>query len=159
MINFSRRVLTGHPFSGRTEGIPGLNEAQAEALDAVHFLARKHQIRFATEKGDFRFINNFAVLHGREAYGDHDTNWDVNVEEPKSQRHLLRLWLHNTDMAWQLPPTLKLVWARTFDKTRRRTWQAVERLPGSLTLPGSPGPTPPDPISPGPSKPRPYPCD
>ncbi|KAK5449837.1 hypothetical protein LTS15_008409 [Exophiala xenobiotica] len=42
ITSFSRRLLVGHlPFEARTPGIPGLTEAQAEALDAVHFVAQK----------------------------------------------------------------------------------------------------------------------
>lgn len=98
IMNFSRRVLTGHPISGRSDGIPGLTEAQAEALDAVHFIARKHKLCMTTCKGDIRLINNFAVLHGREAYNDVDTNLANMAGDPShrlSQRHLLRLWLHD----------------------------------------------------------------
>jgi len=152
LINFSRRVLTGHPISPRTKGIPGLTEAQAEALDAVHFTAKKHKLNFATEKGDMRFINNFAVLHGREAYSDHDMDPDVDETERRSQRHLLRLWLHNEKMAWKLPSALKLVWARTFDENRRRTWDAAQHMSQERARGPDPPPRPD-------SNPIPYPCD
>ena len=39
VINFSRRTLTGSAVSPRSVGIPGLTEAQAEALDAVGVLS------------------------------------------------------------------------------------------------------------------------
>src|SRR5271156_15300 len=151
LINFSRRVLTSHPISPRTKGIPGLTEAQAEALDAVHFTAKKHKLNFATEKGDMRFINNFAVLHGREAYSDHDMDPDVDETERRSQRHLLRLWLHNEKMAWKLPSALKLVWARTFDENRRRTWDAAQHMSQERARGPDPPPRPD-------SNPIPYPC-
>ena len=120
ILNFSRRVLTGHPLSPRTPDIPGLTEAQAEALDAVHYIAKAHKLNFTTVKGEMRFVNNFAILHGREAYRDAD---DLG----KSKRHLLRLWLHNEQMMWKLPPALKLVWARTFyDEERHKTWERYD---------------------------------
>ncbi|KAH8698550.1 hypothetical protein BGW36DRAFT_460448 [Talaromyces proteolyticus] len=161
LINFSRRVLTGHPISPRTQGIPGLTEAQAEALDAVHFIAQKHKLTFSTEKGDMRFINNYAILHGREAYSDDDIRINLDKAERRSQRHLLRLWLHNEKMAWKLPPSLRLVWARTFDEKRHRTWDAAQYMSQErVSSRGrSPSPSPPPPPRPGPRSPIPYPCD
>lgn len=121
LLNFSRRVLTGHPYAPRSRNIPGLNEAQAEALDAVHFIGLKHQKRLSTKKGDIRFINNMALLHGREAFSDGD-------RDAKSQRRLIRLWLHNSKMVWQLPTQLQLAWARAFeDEKRGRRWDVEPR--------------------------------
>ncbi|KAL9096765.1 MAG: hypothetical protein Q9165_001253 [Trypethelium subeluteriae] len=118
-LNFSRRLLTGHPHSPRTEGIPGLTEAQAEALDAVHFIAHRHQFKMAMEAGDLRFINNMAILHCREAFQDDDS----------SKRHLIRLWLNNEEMCWKLPPHLELAWARVFeDEERGRHWDVEPPL-------------------------------
>lgn len=158
-MNFSRRVLTGHPISGRTLRIPSLTEAQAEALDAVHFTAQKHKLNFATEKGEMRFINNFALLHGREAYSDKE-NFEasrLSCEDEmarRSQRHLLRMWLHDEQMVWKLPPALKLVWARAFhDPNRSRRWRSP-----ILPLEVGPKPGPPPPPKPNP-QPIPAPCD
>jgi hypothetical protein len=110
IFSFSRRLLVGHPPNDpRTEGIPGLTEAQAEALDAVHFAARKYQIAPTMKKGDLRFINNMGLLHCREAFED-----DAN-----NARHLIRLWLHNDLMCWKLPQALRLAWARVFEDSDR----------------------------------------
>ncbi|KAK3934286.1 putative taurine catabolism dioxygenase TauD [Diplogelasinospora grovesii] len=110
ITSFSRRLLVGHlPFEPRTPGIPGLTEAQAEALDAVHFIARKHEIKPRMEKGDLRFINNMALLHRREAF---ENSGDT-------KRHLVRIWLNNEDMCWKLPAPLQLAWARVFDDEGR----------------------------------------
>jgi hypothetical protein len=120
ITSFSRRLLVGHaPFQPRTPGIPGLTEAQAEALDAVHFVALRHEIKPRMERGDIRFINNMALLHRREAF-----------ENPKGEdaargRHLVRVWLHNTEMCWKLPEPLRLAWARVFeddDEERGEHW-------------------------------------
>ena len=117
IINFSRRLLVGHPPEDpRTNGIPGLNEAQAEALDAVHLVARKYEMRPRMEKGDIRFVNNMAVLHRREAFED----------DPDTKRHLIRLWLNNEEMCWKLPRPLRLAWARVFDDPERKNyWDIV----------------------------------
>ncbi|KAK4442342.1 hypothetical protein QBC34DRAFT_454976 [Podospora aff. communis PSN243] len=117
---FSRRLLVGNaPFSTRTEGIPGLTEAQAEALDAIHFIARKHEISPRMVKGDIRFVNNMALLHRREAFEN------PKGEDAAKGRHLVRVWLHNEEMCWKLPQALRLAWARVFeddDGDREEHW-------------------------------------
>lgn len=110
-MSFSRRSLVGHPKVPRTPGIPGLSERQAEALDAVHYIAEKHSIAPSMEKGDMRFINNMAILHRREAF----------VNETDAERHLIRIWLNNPEKNWDLPDPLKLAWARVFDDPERPT--------------------------------------
>ncbi|KAH8694634.1 hypothetical protein BGZ61DRAFT_33097 [Ilyonectria robusta] len=104
IMNFSRRILTGAPASPRSPMIPPITEAQAEALDAVHFTALKHQLSIPLQEGDIRFINNHAVLHGRDAFDDSD----------QSQRHLVRLWLRNPDKAWRMPTGLNMAWDRVY---------------------------------------------
>ncbi|KAK4208755.1 putative taurine catabolism dioxygenase TauD [Rhypophila decipiens] len=130
ITSFSRRLLVGHlPFEPRSAGIPGLTEAQAEALDAVHFIARKHEIKPRMEKGDLRFINNMALLHRREAF-ENDNAAGVS-------RHLVRIWLHNDEgYCWNLPAPLRLAWARVFedeeDKYRGEHWD-LEPVRNPLT--------------------------
>jgi len=116
-MSFSRRLLVGHPpLEPRSPGIPGLTEAQAEALDAVHFVARKHEFKPRMVRGDLRFINNMGILHRREAF----TNGDGAI------RHLVRIWLNNPTMCWELPRTLRIAWARIFeDKDREEHWDIV----------------------------------
>ncbi|KAK4466358.1 hypothetical protein QBC42DRAFT_166882 [Cladorrhinum samala] len=119
ITSFSRRLLVGHaPFTPRSGGIPGLTEAQAEALDAVHFIAKKHEIKPRMERGDIRFVNNLGLLHRREAF--------ENVQGSKP-RHLVRIWLNNDEgMCWNLPRPLRLAWARVFeeedDGSRGKYW-------------------------------------
>lgn len=117
-LNFSRRILTGAVLAPRSFGIPGLTEKQAEAIDAVHFAAKDHQVKVSTENGDIRFVNNVGLLHGREAFTD-----EHNPEY--SKRHLIRLWLHNPMMLGKLPLDLQLAWDRVFDdKERVERWNA-----------------------------------
>ncbi len=114
---FGRRLLVGHPPSSpRTPGIPGLTEAQAEALDAVHFVAKKHEIRTSMQKGDLRFLNNMAVLHRREAFMNDDNTY----------RHLIRLWLNNDMECWKLPAPLRVAWARVFEDNDRESYWDIE---------------------------------
>jgi hypothetical protein len=71
ITNFSRRLLTGHqPLDPRSKGIPNVNEAQAEALDAIHFTAKKMELHTTIRKGAIRLINNIGIFHRREAFED-----------------------------------------------------------------------------------------
>ncbi|KAI1880189.1 hypothetical protein JX265_001810 [Neoarthrinium moseri] len=126
IASFSRRLLVGHePYDKRTPGIPGLTEKQAEALDAVHFIGRKHEIKPLMEKGDLRFINNMGVLHRREAFQD----------SVARARHLVRIWLNNEMMCWKLPRELRVAWARVFEDDEREShWDIVPPREGGKVL-------------------------
>jgi hypothetical protein len=144
IASFSRRLLVGHPpQTPRTPGIPGLSEAQAEALDAMHFIARKHEFKPRMQRGDLRFINNMAVLHRREAFTNSRANDGVvRVDDNKDGvRHLVRIWLNNELLCWKLPRPLRLAWARVFeDDEREERWDLVPpRRPDGriLRVPGS----------------------
>jgi hypothetical protein len=87
---------------------------QAEALDAVHFTAQSHQLVTTMERGDIRFINNLALLHGRESFEN----------GPNQKRHLVRLWLRGEKEEWPLPAALKTPWAKVFDNPQRpEVWE------------------------------------
>lgn len=117
ILNVSRRLLVGHaPNVPRSMGIPGLTEAQAEALDALHFVAEKHEIMPTMENGDMRFFNNMAIMHRREAFENDEAH----------ERHLIRLWLKNEDKCWSLPAPLKLAWARVFEDDERDAFWDIE---------------------------------
>ena len=68
ILAFSRRLLVGRPTSPRSSSLPSLTEAQAEAIDAIHYIAKKHEIVTSTQKGDMRFINNMGIVHSREKF-------------------------------------------------------------------------------------------
>jgi hypothetical protein len=104
VLNFSRRLLTGSDASPRTKRLPPITEAQAVALDAVHFLAEKHSIAMSLQPGDIRFINNLAILHSRDAFDDSAQN----------HRHLARLWAKSEGMAWPTPPGLQMASDRVY---------------------------------------------
>lgn len=76
-----------------------MTEAQAEALDAVHFTAEKHCIALDCKSGDMQFWNNLAILHSREGFTDEKRS---DNKEPQ-KRHLLRLWLRNNENPWRSP--------------------------------------------------------
>lgn len=70
IIQYSRRHFTGYGNQHRSPDIPPITEAQAEALDAVHFLAEKYSLGLNFQKGDIQYINSLGLLHARDAFRD-----------------------------------------------------------------------------------------
>ncbi|WP_434289197.1 TauD/TfdA family dioxygenase [Celeribacter sp. SCSIO 80788] len=64
-----------------------LSKVEIEALDLFDAIIDTDALRLdmMLEPGDLQFANNYAVLHSRNAFLDHD--------EPEKMRKLLRLWL------------------------------------------------------------------
>lgn len=116
MMSYSRRLLVGHDTEPRSSAIPPLTELQAEALDAIHFIAKSHALETSMKPGDIRFINNLGLLHCREAYKDDGSH----------KRHLVRLWCRNETEGWKLPNALKMAWARVFEDNEREDIWDIE---------------------------------
>lgn len=76
-----------------------LTEAQIKALEVLAQVAEKHATSIAAQPGDILFINNLALLHKRDAYTDAGT-----------RRHLVRLWLRNPELSWEIPEEMKAPW-------------------------------------------------
>ncbi|PYH94060.1 TfdA family oxidoreductase [Aspergillus ellipticus CBS 707.79] len=100
LIQYARRYFTGFKAAPRSTDIPPITEAQAEALDALHFLAEKHSASLGFKKGDIQYANNLSIFHARNGFVD-----DVGKE-----RHLVRLWLRDEENAWETPEVLKSRW-------------------------------------------------
>jgi hypothetical protein len=100
IIQYARRYFTGFLAQPRSQGIPPITEAQAEALDALHFTAEKHSALLDFQKGDVQYINNLSVFHSRNGFTD----------ELGKERHLLRLWLRDSEYAWETPAQLESRW-------------------------------------------------
>ena len=58
----------------------------------------------AVDACDIQFINDLSVFHARDGFRDDETQ----------QRHLLRLWLRDPELAWEIPQGLVPLWERTF---------------------------------------------
>jgi hypothetical protein len=60
---------------------------QVEALETVQEIANRPELMLSMdfEEGDIQLLNNHMTLHARTAYEDFD--------EPRLQRHLLRMWI------------------------------------------------------------------
>ncbi|KAJ7168375.1 hypothetical protein C8R43DRAFT_148893 [Mycena crocata] len=104
VIQYSRRHFTGYGPQARNPDIPPISEAQAEALDTVHFLAEKYSLGLNFQKGDIQYINSMGLLHARDAF----------VDDEVKTRHLVRLWLRNDELAWKTPKPLQETWERLY---------------------------------------------
>ena len=51
-----------------------ITEAQAEALDALHFLSEKYSLGLNFQKGDIQYINNLSIFHARDGFQDDEVH-------------------------------------------------------------------------------------
>lgn len=118
-----------------------LTEAQLEALRVLNELAEKHALSIPAERGDILFINNLGVLHKRDSYVDADEKDSKDgpsnsepadtpekgdevkaggdkpsVTDETKRRHLMRLWLRNEKLGWEIPEEMKLPWEAAYGK-------------------------------------------
>lgn len=70
IIQYARRTFTGFGALPRSFNIPPITEAQAEALDALHFLAEKFAVRLDFRQGDIQYVNNLSIFHARDKFVD-----------------------------------------------------------------------------------------
>jgi len=115
-LNFVPQSLVGLPNSTRATELPPLSPLQYEALEAVQRISEKHQLSLSFKPGDLTFINNWAILHAREAFRDDSVN----------QRYLVRMWLKNDTLAWKLPNPLQEGNRKIFhDKRSVENWNVA----------------------------------
>ncbi|RDW76888.1 TauD/TfdA family dioxygenase [Aspergillus mulundensis] len=100
IIQYARRGFTGYWGKPRAATLPPITEAQAEALDALHYLAEKSAVALDFHKGDIQVVNNLSIFHARAGFTDSD----------EKRRHLVRLWLRDPELAWETPEGLKSRW-------------------------------------------------
>lgn len=93
LVAFVRRFIVS---AERHDDVPALSDEQRQALDLLQDLSVDPNLSLAMDfrQGDIQFINNYAIMHSRAGYVDHD--------EPDKRRHLLRLWLA-AENGWALP--------------------------------------------------------
>lgn len=70
IIQYARRNFTGYWGLPRSADIPPITEAQAEALDALHFAAEKSAVALEFQAGDIQFVNNLSIFHARGSFKD-----------------------------------------------------------------------------------------
>lgn len=124
IFNFNRQALQGVtgivPYNLKSS----LTGPQLEALDAIEASARRVQFPLKAELGDITFVNNFTTLHAREGFRD----------SPSATRHLVRMWLKNSTLAYELPPQLAELNDRLFDESIKRNWNVLPKARLSFTL-------------------------
>jgi hypothetical protein len=97
ILDFDRQALETQKDIVRSPGLPYLSPKQLEALKVVKKIAQQSKLAIKLQRGDFIFVNNHALLHTRENFEDDDEN----------SRYLVRMWLRNKEMAWELPLPIK----------------------------------------------------
>ena len=70
IIQYARRTFTGYQALPRSPNIPPITEAQAEALDALHFLADQFHVGLDFRQGDIQYVNNLSIFHARDGFKD-----------------------------------------------------------------------------------------
>ncbi|KAF3020916.1 hypothetical protein E8E14_002042 [Neopestalotiopsis sp. 37M] len=111
-------ALLGPPGAPQPTNLPPINAKQREALEFLQEVATRFQVTVRTEPGDLTFVNNRAVIHGREAFED----------DPDDSRYIVRLWLKNERLAWDLPEPLQLANYMVFhDQSLPEKWN-ISRL-------------------------------
>lgn len=70
VIQCVRWTFTGYQALPRSPNLPPITEAQAEALDAVHFLAERFQVGLDFCPGDIQYVNNLSIMHARDGFTD-----------------------------------------------------------------------------------------
>ena len=70
ILQYARRTFTGFGALPRSKDIPAITEAQAEALDAIHFLGERFNVGLDFRQGDIQYVNNLAVFHARDEFKD-----------------------------------------------------------------------------------------
>ncbi|KLU91232.1 taurine catabolism dioxygenase TauD [Magnaporthiopsis poae ATCC 64411] len=104
LLQYARRTLVGFGALPRGADVPAISEAQAEALDALHFLGERFHVATDFRKGDMQYVNNLAVFHARDGF----------VDTAEKRRHLVRLWLRDPEYAWDTPDQLRERWERVY---------------------------------------------
>jgi len=70
IIQYARRSFTGYWGLPRSANLPPITEAQAEALDALHFTAERYAASLDFHAGDIQYVNNLSIFHARGAFRD-----------------------------------------------------------------------------------------
>ncbi|MCJ1459017.1 hypothetical protein MMC28_009394 [Mycoblastus sanguinarius] len=120
VIQYARRTFTGYQALPRSPKIPPITEAQAEALDALHFLAERFHAGLDFRQGDVQYVNNLSIFHARDGFKD----------THGQQRHLVRLWLRDPEYAWPTPEPLTERWSGLYDgvKPENEVFPLVPRI-------------------------------
>lgn len=92
-------------------------------MTMVEDLAWKHAMPLPGKQGDIAYINNFCLMHARNAF---DLGTDGNPMP--SRRHLVKMMLRDPELTWELPASLGWYSQRVYgpnreDGGRKEKWQ------------------------------------
>jgi hypothetical protein len=127
-VRFNRYGVTGW-HNTRNRALPVPSAAQIEATNAVQFIAAANCIRLALKQGEILFLNDMAIMHGREAFSE---------EGEFLKRHFLKMLLRDPAQNWPVPESagdwMKMYGPNCADGTRSEGWD-IEYQPGGETKP------------------------
>ena len=107
-MSCNRARITGTPSAPRPRSLPALSKTQKQAIDALHFLAKRRAVKIQLQPGDMIFFNNLSMLHARDHFVDSNARGN--------KRHLLRLILKKSiGEAHELPPQLAETWKQLYE--------------------------------------------
>ena len=87
-------------------GTRPLSTSQIKALDVLDTVAKRFSLEITLQSGDMVVVNNLSITHSRRAFED----------DLKHRRHLLRLYLRNEELGWNIPKDLSSAWGFVFQK-------------------------------------------
>ncbi|PKS11057.1 hypothetical protein jhhlp_002818 [Lomentospora prolificans] len=105
--------------AAKTSDVPSLTEPQKLALGALMECAKRHELSVPLNTGDILFVNNWAIMHRRDSYDD----------DADSSRHLVRLWLRDSQMAWAVPEDMKMAWKAAYERREEDGIYAIHPMP------------------------------
>ncbi|PYH97888.1 taurine catabolism dioxygenase family protein [Aspergillus ellipticus CBS 707.79] len=98
LLNLSTRPFIGYAeVPDRDPNFPELTWEEREAFAGFNWVADQFSLTIKLQNGDIEWVNNLVLQHARAGYID-------NPEEP---RHLLRVWLRDSELSPALPDDIK----------------------------------------------------
>lgn len=125
MISADPGRLGQHP-AAATSSVPALTPTQLRALTALSDAATRHRLPLNPQAGDIIFVNNWALLHAREAYVDTDVI--QGLDGASTRRHILRMWLRNSQLGWAVPTAMRAPWEAAFGKDMKSGRRIQQKL-------------------------------
>ncbi|KAF2650043.1 taurine catabolism dioxygenase family protein [Lophiostoma macrostomum CBS 122681] len=106
-LNFSTRPFHGYgEVPEHDSEYQPLTFEEREAFGGWQWTAHKLSLQIALREGDFEWVNNLQVQHGRTEF----------TEEQSNPRHLLRVWLRDTELSPELPADIANKFDAMFDE-------------------------------------------
>ncbi|KAF5502598.1 Taurine hydroxylase-like protein SAT17 [Colletotrichum aenigma] len=101
-VNFSTRTFIGYgEMPDRDADYPPLSFEEREAFAGWQWVADEYSLKTDLEVGDIEWVNNLHLQHARRGFTEDITN----------PRHLIRIWLNDSENSPELPEDIK----RKFD--------------------------------------------